>query len=255
MKGVSNAIQYSRNIRPLTAYLRDVIHEEGSRNCYKLRKKEQMIPGVIYGGNPFLNISSHNPDSKIYVKTPIRNLQREIDRYHRTFESRVYDLTIYPTSSHDNMIQEPGEGMVHRVTPHNLQRHPVHDTVYYCVNFLRYHPERPLQIPITYINEEESAALKRDGFIVPIQRYVECLIEDNVDIPEKIELECTGLNYKDVIRTDRFIVPDGVRLSDRVMKKGKEFIVGVVFGKSRGAIAKEEEEKAAATTASAGKKK
>lgn len=247
MRAVSNDKLYPRNIRPITAYLRDVINEEGSRSCEKLRIKEKMIPGLLYGGNPALSIFSHQSSSKVYIKTPLPNLQREMDRYHRTFESRVYDLTIYDKQYDDeDNTNDRNDGIVHRVTPQNLQKHPVHNTVYYCANFLRYHPGRPLKLPIEYINEEESPALKRDGFIVPINRYVECLIEDDVDIPEKIEMECTGLNYKDVIRTDRLILPDGVKLSNRVIKKGKEFLVGVVFGKSRGAIAKEEEEAAAA---------
>ena len=86
---------------------------------------------------------------------------------------------------------------------------------------------------LTYINEEESPALKRDGFIIPIQRYIECFIEDGADIPEKLELECTGLRYKEVIRLDRIIVPDGVRFSDRVIKRGDDLVVGVVHGSSR----------------------
>jgi hypothetical protein len=234
---------YEYNIRPLITYLRDPETEEGRRISYQMRKFEQLIPGLVYGGNPQLGIYSHQPDSKILIKTPNRYLQREMDRFGNNFESRVYDLTIL-----ENEDDDIESGTVHRVTPQNLQKHPVRDTMYYCCNFVRYHAGRPLKIPITYANEEESSALKRDGFIVPINKYVECFIEDGVTIPEKIELECTGLQYKDVIRKDRLLVPDGVRLSDRVNKKGDNFIIGVVFGKSRGAIAKEEE-------AASGKKK
>lgn len=217
---------YARNIRPLTTYLRDPLRDDGTRNSKRLRYHEGLIPGLLYGGNPDIGIFSHQPESKIFVKTPWRFLQRELDRYHRSFESRVYDLTVLEGSDDDS------GGTVHRVTPQNVQRHPVMSTIY-CANYLRYHPGRPMKLPIRYINEEESIALKRDGFIVPIQRYVECFIEEGVDIPKSIDLECTGLRVRDVIRMNRLIVPEGLRFSDRVMKRGSEFLVGVVYGKGK----------------------
>ena len=72
------------------------------------------------------------------------------------------------------------------VRPANMQRHPIQNKIY-CVNFLRYHPGRPIRIPIRFINEEESPALKRGGFIVPINKTVECIVEDGAVIPESID--------------------------------------------------------------------
>jgi large subunit ribosomal protein L25 len=219
---------YSRNIRPLSCYTRNL---EGSRPSRYLRRNT-IIPGILYGGNPELGIFSHQQESKQLIQTDARELQRELDRYHHDIESRVYDLTVYEHP-------EATEGVVHRVMPRNLQRHPVHGSQLYCLNYVRYHAGRPIKVPIVYINEEESIALKRDGFIVPIQRYIECFVEDGADIPEKLELECTALKRKDVIRTDRIIVPDGVRFSDRVVKRGRDFIIGVVFGRRRDGEAEE----------------
>lgn len=221
--------KYARNIRPLFTYVRDPVLEEGTRAGKRLRATG-MIPGLLYGGDPSLGIYSNQPESKTFVKTPWNILQGELDRYHHHFESRVYDLTLLEHPDDDS------GGTVHRVIPRNLQRHPVESSIY-CVNFCRYHAGRPIKIPIAYINEEESPALKRDGFILPIQRYIECFVEDHVDIPEALDLECTDLKFKDVIRLDRISLPDGVRLSDRVMKRGDDFILGVVFGKGRGAAA------------------
>jgi ribosomal protein L25 (general stress protein Ctc) len=214
------------NIRPLRTVLRDPTMEEGTRSCRRLRKEEGVIPGLIYGSDPNLGLFSYQPESKILVKTPSSVLQTELDRFGHHVESRVYDLTLYDESN--NVLS------VHRVVPRDLQRHPVHASVLYCVNFCRYHPGRPIEIPITYLNEEESPALKRDGFILPIKRFIECFVEDGAPIPEKLELECTGLRYKDVVRKDRIVLPDGVRFSDRVVKRGDELIIGVVFGKGRG---------------------
>jgi large subunit ribosomal protein L25 len=221
---------YPLNIRPLTTYLRDPVNEEGSRNSRRLRR-ERMIPGLLYGSDPTQGIYSHQPDSKIYLKTPWKLLESELDRYHRSFESRVYNLTV---------LQGPDDdtgGTVHRVVPQNVQRHPVAESIY-CANFCRYHAGRPLKLPLQYINEEESPALKRDGFVVPINKFVECFVEEGVSIPESLEVECTDLQMKEVIRLDRVLLPEGVRYSERVKKRGNEFILGVIFGSRRG----EEEE-------------
>ena len=217
-------VHYHRNIRPISCFSRDV---DGSPSSRYLRRNK-MVPGILYGSDPTQGILSTQPHSKLLVQTEVRELQRELDRYHHHIESRVYDLTVFEHP-------EATEGTVHRVIPANLQRHPVHGSQIYCLNYLRYHAGRPIKLPISYANEEESPALKRDGFIVPIQRYIECFVEDGVDIPEKLELECTGLKLKEVIRTDRMVLPHGVRFSDRVLQRGREFIIGVVFGRRRDA--------------------
>ena len=217
---ISDATQ-QLNIRKLFCYRRDTVEEEGSRRCQRLRDVADEIPGLVYGADPTMGISSKGTTSNIFVKTPWRVLQRELDLFHRSFECRVYDLTILEDETDT-------EGTVHRVTPTSVQRHPVQNKVY-CTNYLRYHPKRPINIPITYINEEESPILKRGGFIAPISRHVSCLVEDGVPIPEKLELECTGLQLKEVARLDRIIFPEGVRISKLV--KPAKFIVGTVFGR------------------------
>lgn len=214
---------YPLNIRPIYTYKRCPETEEGTRACRTLRWNK-MIPGILRGGDPNLGIYSHQEESKIFVKTPWKELQKELDRYHRHFESRVYDLTVYED-------EEDTVGTTHRVIPQNVQWHPL-DWKIYCANFCRYHPGRPIKLPVTLINEEESPALKREGFLIPIQRYIECFIEEGVTIPEALELECSGLKIKEVVRKDRLVLPEGVRFSDRVLKHN-DFVVGVVFGSSR----------------------
>mmetsp|Transcript_640 Transcript_640/g.1010 ORF Transcript_640/g.1010 Transcript_640/m.1010 type:complete len:318 (-) Transcript_640:2803-3756(-) len=212
------------NMRKIHCYLRDPVKEEGSRRCETLRETRREIPGLLYGGDPTLGIKSKDHSSKIYVKTPWSILQRETDLYHRSFQSRVYDLTVYEDETEE-------ESTVHRVIPSDLQWHPIKNKLF-CANYLRYHAGRPIKIPIKYINEEESPAMKRGGFIAPVNRYVSCLVEDGVPIPDFLELECTGLELKNVARMDRIIIPDGVRVSKHV--KQDSFIVGTVFGERAG---------------------
>ena len=218
--GLGNAEQQSLNIRVLKTYLRS---EDGSRVCRRLRNNN-ITPGILFGGDPTSNILSSDPSSKLLLKTPWPELQRELDRYHRRFESRVYDLTVFEDESDT-------EGTVHRVVPSSVQRHPVMGSIY-CANFLRYHAGRPLKIPLTFINKEESPALKRDGYIIPVKKYVECFVEEGVPIPDELEVECTGLKLKDVIRIDRLIFPDGVKPIDTLDLSN--FVIGPVRG-GRGA--------------------
>mmetsp|Transcript_3401 Transcript_3401/g.9512 ORF Transcript_3401/g.9512 Transcript_3401/m.9512 type:complete len:350 (+) Transcript_3401:1900-2949(+) len=218
--GLGNAEQQSLNIRVLKTYLRS---EEGSRACRRLRNNS-IIPGVLFGSDPESKILSSDSSSTTLLKTPWPELQRELDRYHRQFESRVYDLTVLEH-------EEDTEGTVHRVVPSSVQWHPVAGSIF-CANFVRYHPGRPLNIPLRYINEEESPALKRDGYIIPVRKYVPCFVEEGVAIPDFLDLECTGLHVKDIIRMDRVIFPDGVRAIDRL--DFKNFVIGPVRG-GRGA--------------------
>lgn len=212
------------NIRSLITYKRDPDKEEGSRSSVVLREND-FVPGVIYGGDPTKGIQGQDLNHRIFVKTPTPRITSELDRYFHSFESRVYNLTVYDNDE----AEVNGTGVTLRVLPRDLQRHPVNDTVY-CCNYLRYFPGRPIKLPLSLINEEESPALKRDGYLIPINRYVECIIEDGVPIPEELEVECTGLQFKQVIRLDRVIFPEGVRASKRVLKRGRDFIIGPIHG-------------------------
>jgi large subunit ribosomal protein L25 len=229
----TNATEVSvspRNIRPLVTYLRDPDTESNTRKSRFLRA-QRWIPGILYGSDPTQGIYEHQGEaSKLLCKTPWHLLERELGRYHRGVEGRVYALTVWEHEDAAEPLLPP-----QLVVPRNIQRHPVQSKLY-CANFCRYHAGRPLKLPIRYVNQEESPALKRDGYILPIQRTIEVLVDfDNpsVSIPEAVELECTGLQFEEVIRKDRLVLPDGVRLSDRVLRRGDDYIVGVVDGRNR----------------------
>lgn len=235
-KGLGDEAQQALNIRKLSSHVR---HEQGTPKCDALRD-DFWIPGILYGSDPAKNILSIDKSTRILLKTQWSELQRELDRYHRHFESRVYDLTYFQDESDT-------EGTTVRVLPRDVQRHPVMGSIY-CANFLRYHAGRPIKIPIVYINQEESIALKRDGYIIPVNKYVECIVEEGVPIPTALELDCAGLQLKDVIRMDRLIIPDGVRPSKRVNQE--TFVIGPVAG-GRGGAQEPGEGEAGADAASA----
>lgn len=276
-----------RNIRPLLAYLREPGREEGSRACYHMRNPGvndpwfPLIPGILHGSDPTKNIVSVDPSSKIVVKTPWFEIQRELDMYHHgitgSFENRVYALTVFPneecvidhhrgrqpkdktTYRIDDETAElivipgpspppppprtPVEGMENiLVIPADLQMHPVSHSAY-CLNYVRYHPGKPIKIPIRLINEEESPTLKRGGFLPLVNKFIEVIVEDGAPIPEYIALECTGLKQKEVVRRDRLIVPEGVTIHPRVPE---DYLMGTVFGvRGAGAVAEADADAAA----------
>lgn len=196
-------------------YIRN--HNETNSRRAKSLRTSNFIPGVVYGSNSDLPSSSD-----ILVKTPYHNIQREISQLSREmFLGRVYTLTIYQNEN-DN------EGTTLKVLPRDIQYHPIWEKIY-CVNYIRYHPGRVLEIPLDYVNIDNSPTLKRGGFIAPVSRTIGCVIERGVDIPETIHVDCTCLELGDVIRIDRLIFPSGVYIDKRVSKE--DFLVGTVFGK------------------------
>ena len=220
---------YPRNIRPLTTYLRDPETEYKS-NKSRLLRYNGMIPGMLYGGNPQRGLVSQQSESRTFVKTPFNYLEREWDRYGNHMDARVYELTVLDPKD-DSVAIEP-----QLVVLTDVKRHPYMEKMY-CTNFLRYHPGRVLKLPVTPINEEESMILKRDGFLVPLQRRIEVLLDEDIEnIPDSLNIECSGLTYKEVVRLDRLILPPGVRLSERVLAKGKYFDIAVVDGRARDAM-------------------
>jgi hypothetical protein len=272
----------ARNIRPLVAYLRTPGMEEGSRNCARMRNPSvvnddylPLIPGMLHGSDPTNDILSIDASSKIMVKTPWFEVQRELDRYHYgnngSFTNRVYALTVF-ASEDANLEYHRSRAIKKRdrnrytvndelntivpilppklpippsrtpllsnvlVIPTDLQMHPVGHYAY-CVNFVRYHPNKPIRIKIRCINEEESPAMKRGGFLSMVNRSVECLVEGDAPIPQYIQLECTGLRQKDVVRRNRLLLPEGVSIHPRV---AEDYLIGTVFGAKGGSAADDE---------------
>jgi len=219
-----NPADAERNIYPLYSFKRCPDTEEGSRACRRLRKRERFIPGVLYGADPVTGAPSGH-DGRIFIKTPWPPLQGELTLHTHHFSSRVYDLTLYEDV-------DDYEGVCHRVKPQNVTEHYHPVRLYnapYCVNFVRYHPLRPISIPLRYINEDESPAMRRDGFIAPVQRYLEVIVEDGAQIPLWIDVDCSGLERHDVVRLKHLIIPEGCTISTRVRQD--IYLVGTVFGR------------------------
>jgi len=200
------------NIRKLTTYLRE---EKGTNACYPLRRNK-MIPGLVHG--------QHSPkaierDPRIFVKTPWNEIEREFDRYSLYITGRVYELSIY--QDNDTFLSKL------LVVPNSLQLHPYKKAMF-CLNFVRYYPGRTIDIPVQYVNEEESPALKQGGLIIPIKRTVSCVAEDGAYIPDFLDVDCTNAN-RGVLKLDRIQLPHGISYAKNV--DVNNLFVGTVYGK------------------------
>jgi large subunit ribosomal protein L25 len=110
---------------------------------------------------------------------------------------------------------------------------------------LRFKPERPIKIPIKYINEEDSPGLKKGGYINVIKREISCTSTTN-SLPLVLEADLTGLHVGDkldgsVIKWPDHITPVGL--------EKEEVLVATIHGKrnlERGAGEEGEEEEEAA---------
>mmetsp|Transcript_19856 Transcript_19856/g.24330 ORF Transcript_19856/g.24330 Transcript_19856/m.24330 type:complete len:367 (-) Transcript_19856:253-1353(-) len=210
------------NIREMSCFEREDRHR-GTHASNWLRETQGLIPGIVYGRDDARGITGASKDSRL-ISTPFNQFQRERDLYCIYFKCRVYNLTTLTAN-----LEDGGEIVdVQRVVPVELQMHPIVNKVYSC-NFLRYYPGKPIPIPIVEINQEESLTMKRGGFIAPINRTIRCVVEEGVAIPEGLELDCTGLMNGDVVRADRLIFPEGVKVAEDV--DVRTFLHGSVYGR------------------------
>ena len=93
------------------------------------------------------------------------------------------------------------------------------------VNFLRYRAGNRMRIPIEFINADQSVDLRRGCFLTRVNRYVECICDNSVDIPQKLSVDLTGVMKGEVIRLRALKLPSGVRPAPSVPG---DFVLGVV---------------------------
>jgi hypothetical protein len=77
------------------------------------------------------------------------------------------------------------------------------------VNFLRYHPGNRLRIPVEFLNADQSQDVKRGCFIVRVNKYIECVCDE--EVPAAIKLDLSGAQKGDVFRVNALQLPEKVR--------------------------------------------
>jgi len=100
-------------------------------------------------------------------------------------------------------------GNAHRTLPKDVQFHPVSSRPIH-VDFLRIgeHSQVNVNVPVNFIDEEESPGIKRGGVLNVVRHDLE-LICDASEIPEQINISLKGLDIGDSIHISAIDLPKG----------------------------------------------
>ena len=147
-------------------------------------RRSGRVPAVIYG------------DKK--EPTPISLPYKEVDMKIR---SGGFLTTLL-------MIDVDGDKV--RVIPKDFQLDPVRDFPMH-VDFLRIAKgaQLTLEIPVSFVNEEESPGLTRGGVLNVVRYAVELTVPADA-IPESLTADLTGLDIGDGIHISDIELPEGV---------------------------------------------
>jgi large subunit ribosomal protein L25 len=161
--------------------------QQGGKGTARAARRAGRIPAVIYG----------NKEEPVMVTLETRVLERELHK--GGFFTQLVDLEV--------------SGTKHRVLPRDAQYHPVTDRPLH-VDFLRFSADRKItvEVPVVFLNEEESPGIKTGGVLNIVRHDVEVLcIADR--IPEHFDVDLTGLEIGDSIHAHSLILPEGVELT------------------------------------------
>ncbi|MBG53254.1 MAG: 50S ribosomal protein L25/general stress protein Ctc [Alphaproteobacteria bacterium] len=168
----------AENIK-LTAQARD----RAGKGVARALRREGRVPAVIYG-------DKKTPDLISVDYHKVNNLWNK-----GAFTSHLLDLEV--------------DGKVQRVIPRDVQLDPVKDFVLH-VDFLRIKKGSTLnvEVPVHFVNEEESPGLKRGGVLNVVRHEVELTVSAE-NIPDSIEVDLTGLEIGDGIHISHVKLPAG----------------------------------------------
>ena len=174
------------------------LRSETSRGKNNILRKQGMVPGILYGGeekNQLISVSK-------------KNLKNLLDK--ENFLSNVLKIKI--DDKEINVL--PRE-----VSFDVVSDEPIH------VDFLRMVSGRKivLEIPVRFINNEQSPGLKRGGVLNIVRRKVElkCPTES---IPNELVVDLDGLDIGASIKISAIKLPENV--SPTIT--GRDFVIATV---------------------------
>jgi large subunit ribosomal protein L25 len=152
-------------------------------------RREGMIPGIIYGGQLSSQMILLN------LKTIMLETQKS------NFFSKLYTLKIGDNTQ--------------KVIAKDLQVHSVTDIPLH-IDFLRIDKDSKVNVfvPIRFINEDKSPAIKRGATLNVIIHNLEIYCFADM-IPEIIDIDLSGLEMHQSITVDRIELPKGAKIANK----------------------------------------
>ncbi len=156
----------------------------------RLRRLEGLVPAVIYGGKK-------KPASiSLYHNKVVRALQEE------AFYSSVIKVQV--------------DGKSESVILKDLQRHPYKAQIMHMdLQRVSQSEEITKQIPVHFINEEESVGVKAGGVVSHSLTEIEitCKVKD---LPSFIEVDLANVELEQVVHLSEVKLPKGVKLAHEI---------------------------------------
>ena len=170
----------------ITAEVRD----RAGKGVARAVRREGKVPAVIYGDNQdAVTISIDGNAFGKLLKNP-------------GFFTQIFSVDV--------------TGKKHEVLARDLQVDPVTDLPLH-VDFLRFNQNTKIiiEIPVNFLNEENSPGLKRGGVLNIVRRELELRCSP-MNIPQAIEIDLTGFDIGDSIHISALDLPDGAEpITDR----------------------------------------
>lgn len=162
--------------------------DKGKGASRRLRRLENLVPAIIYGGDkePVSLTLKHNEI--------IKSLESE------AFYSHI--LTINVDGKEESAILK------------DLQRHPAREEILHA-DFLRVSKNQPItvNVPLHFTNEEACVGVKMEGGAISHQASdveVTCL---PADLPEFIEVDMSDVHVESIIHLSDLVLPKGVTIA------------------------------------------
>jgi len=184
--------------------------DQAGKGAARAIRREGRIPAIIYGDKSDPQQISVD-DKELWMQ--VRKGQ---------FLNTIYMLDV--------------DGKSERVIPRDIQMHPVRDVPIH-VDFLRLGKDAKVtvEVPVNFLNEEDSPGLKRGGVMNVVRHTIElrCVAEA---IPERLDADLAGLDIGDSLHVSSITLPEGVELtiSDR------DFTVVTIVGRMAEIVEEEE---------------
>lgn len=163
------------------------VRERAGKGAARAVRRAGRVPGVVYGGK----------QDPLLVSVDPRDIRKALEA--GILFSTIYNLKVGSDSQ--------------RVIPRDVQMHPIKPLPQH-VDFLRVSADTQItvDVPVHFLNEEESPGLKRGGVLNIVRHEVE--VSCGVDnIPQGFDLDLTGLEIGDSIHASRLALPQGVELT------------------------------------------
>jgi len=182
------------------------------KGAARAARRENLVPGIVYGGG----------EEPTAINIKFNELFKMLKA--GGFLSSLLTLSI--------------DGKDQRVICRGIQRDVVKDLPVHA-DFLRLSSKSRinLAIPVHFLNEEESAGLKKGGTLVVVRNEVELKVTAG-DIPEFLEVDLAEVEIGDTIHMSDITLPKGTR----PMITDRDFVIANIAAAKTVSLDDDEEE-------------